>query len=220
MSARPRILSEYESKRLLREYGVPTVEERLAGDAAGAAAAARELGFPVAVKLCAEGLAHKTERGLVRLGLGDEEAVRASAEGLLALRRPDEAAAGLLVQRMVPGRRELIAGLVRDRQFGPCVMLGLGGIFTEALRDVAFRVAPLTAEDAEEMAASLRTASVLGAFRGDPPVDRRVLTATLLGLGRLGIERPDVLSVDVNPLVVAGAEPVAVDAVVELGERP
>lgn len=219
MSAAPRILSEYESKRLLRGYGIPTVDERLATGPDDAASAARELGFPVALKLCAEGLAHKTERGLVRLGLADEVAVRESAAALLALRRPGEEKAGLLVQPMVSGRRELIVGMVRDRQFGPCVMLGLGGIFAEALRDVAFRLAPLTAGEAGEMAASLRTAGVLGAFRGDPPVDAAALAAALVGLGRLGVERPDVLSVDVNPLIVRGSSLVAVDAVVELGSR-
>src|SRR5262245_32234053 len=121
------VLSEYDSKELLRGFGVPTTAERLAPDAAAAVAAADALGYPVAVKLCAAGLAHKTERGLVRLGLERAEAVHVASEELLGRRLAEEKDAGLLVSRMVHGRRELIVGLVRDAQFGPCVMLGLGG---------------------------------------------------------------------------------------------
>jgi acetyl-CoA synthetase (ADP-forming) len=216
MASSTRILSEHESKRWLREYGVTTVDEALARDAAEAAERAAALGFPVALKLCAEGIAHKTERNLVRLGLADRDAVRAAGEALLALRRPEERDAALLVQQMLAGRRELIIGLVRDRQFGPCVMLGLGGILAEALGDVVFRAAPLSTRDAAAMMADLRTAHLLGTFRGDPPVDRTLLAEALVGIGRLGLEHPEVLSVDVNPLIVAGARPVAVDAVVEL----
>lgn len=213
-----RTLSEYESKRLLAGYGVPIVAEELAPTAEAAVESARRLGFPVAVKLCAASIAHKTERDLVRLGLGDAEAVAEAANDLLSRRRAGEEDAALLVQRMVKGRRELIAGLVRDRQFGPCVMLGLGGVLAEALGDVVFRVAPLERVDALEMIDDLRTAKVLGAFRGEPAVDREALAGLLEGLGRLGLERDDVRSVDLNPLIVAGAQVVAVDALVELEE--
>ena len=118
--------------------------------------AAADLGFPVALKLCGRKIAHKTERGLVRLGLHDAAAVRAAAEALLAARRPDDGDARVLVCRMVSGRREVIAGLVRDPQFGPCVMLGLGGIFAEALGDVAFAAAPLARGDAEDLIDALQ----------------------------------------------------------------
>ncbi|MGH7821900.1 MAG: acetate--CoA ligase family protein [Candidatus Binatia bacterium] len=215
MPSRLRVLSEYDSKAILRSYGVPTVAEALAADADEAAARAKDIGFPVAVKLCAEGLAHKSERSLVRLGLGGENDVRFAAQELLARRRADEASAKVLVQRMVSGRRELIIGLMRDRQFGPCVMLGLGGVLAEVLRDVVFRVAPISREDALEMANDLKAARLLGPFRGEPAVDRDLLAAALVGVARLGMERPEVVSVDVNPLVVCGAEPVAVDALVE-----
>lgn len=218
MASPGRTLSEYESKRLLAGYGVPVVDEELVHSTEAAVASARRLGFPVAVKLCAASIAHKTERDLVRLGLTDADAVAAAADDLLARRRAGEEDAALLVQRMVKGRRELIAGLVRDRQFGPCVMLGLGGVLAEALEDVVFRVAPLARVDALEMIGDLRTARVLGAFRGEPPVDREALAELLEGLGRLGLEREDVRSVDLNPLIVHGARLVAVDALVELEE--
>jgi acetate---CoA ligase (ADP-forming) subunit beta len=212
------ILSEYDSKALLRSYGVPTVDEALARDPAEASRRARELGFPVAIKLCATGLAHKTERDLVRLGIADDEGARAAAEELWSRREAGDRDASLLVQRMVRGRRELILGLVRDRQFGPCVMLGLGGILAEAVRDVVFRAAPLTPVDALEMIGDLKTAHLLGPFRGEPAVDRDAVAAALVAVGRIGVERPDVASIDVNPMIMAGATPVAVDALVERSE--
>jgi succinyl-CoA synthetase beta subunit len=214
-------LSEHESKELLRTAGIAIPDERLVDDAEGAVRAARALGHPVALKLCGRKIAHKTERGLVRLGLGDDAAVRAAAEALLAARRADDGDAKLLVCRMVSGRREVIAGLVRDATFGPCVMLGLGGIFAEAVGDVAFALAPLAPGDAEELIDALEYKKLLGEFRGEPAVDRAALARVLEGLGRLGAERADIRSIDVNPLILSGAAPVVVDALVELeGDAP
>ena len=209
-------LSEHESKALLRGAGIPVPEDQLVETADAAVRAADALGYPVALKLCGRKIAHKTERGLVRLGLGDAAAVRAAADALLAARRSDDGEASVLVCRMVGGRRELIAGLVRDPQFGPCVMLGLGGIFAEAVGDVAFAVAPLAKGDAEDLIAALTYGKLLGAFRGEPAVDRRKLADVLEALGRLGASRPDIRSIDVNPLIVAGDTPVVIDALVEL----
>jgi len=212
-------LSEHASKELLARYGVPCAREALADDAAGAAAAAARLGFPVVLKLCGDAIAHKTERDLVRLGLADAAAVQRAAEELLAKRRPEDGETRLLVAEMVRGRRELIAGFVRDPQFGPTVVLGLGGILTEALGDVVFGAAPLSRGDAKRMIRGLRTSHLLTKpFRGEPAVDEDALADLLVGLGRLGAERPDVKSVDVNPVIVAGAKPVAVDALVVLGD--
>ncbi len=209
-------LSEFESKQVLRSAGIPVPEDALVASADEAVRAAEKLGFPVALKLCGRAIAHKTERGLVKLGLGDSAAVRTAATALLAARRADDGDAKLLVCRMVGGRRELIAGLVRDPQFGPCVMLGVGGIFAEAVGDVAFAVAPLAKSDAEDLIGALRTSKLLGEFRGEPAVDRRALATVLEALGRLGAERPDIRSIDVNPLIVAGDTPVVIDALVEL----
>jgi acetyl-CoA synthetase (ADP-forming) len=209
-------LSEHESKELLRAAGIPVPDERLADSADAAVKAADALGHPVALKLCGRAIAHKTERGLVKLGLGDARAVRAAAESLLAARRPEDGKAELLVCRMVSGRREVIAGLVRDPQFGPCVMLGLGGIFAEAVGDVAFAVAPLAPGDAEDLIDALQYKKLLGAFRGEPALDRKKLARLLESLGKIGAERADVRSIDVNPLIIAGDTPVVVDALVEL----
>jgi acetyl-CoA synthetase (ADP-forming) len=210
-----RTLSEAASKRLLATHGVPVLPERTVADPGGAVAAARELGFPVVAKLCGDAIAHKTERGLVRLGLSDAAAVEHAAGELLAAATPEDGPVEVLVAPMVRGNRELIAGLHNDAQFGPCVMLGIGGILAEAVADVAFRLVPLTPLDAQDLIEDLRTQALLGPFRGEPAVDRDALAAVLLGLSRLAEAEPSVTAVDVNPLIVVDGIPVAVDALVE-----
>jgi len=212
-------LSEAASKQLLAGYGVPVPDERTAPSVELAAAAAEAIGYPVVAKLCGPAIAHKTERGLVRLGLRDEDAVRAAAAQLLDRARPEDGAVELLLAPMVRGVRELIAGLVRDPQFGPCVMLGVGGVLAEAVADVAFRLVPLSELDADELVDDLATQALFGAFRGEPAIDRDALRAVVLGLSRLAVERPDVVAVDINPLIVVDGRPVAVDALVETDER-
>ena len=213
-------LSEHESKQLLADAGIPIPEQRLVSSADEAVSAAEELGYPVALKLCGRGIAHKTERNLVRLDVGSAEEVRDQAGQLLAERRPEEADAGVLIQGMVSGRRELIAGLMRDAQFGPCVMFGLGGVFAELVKDVVFAVAPLEQHDAADLINALRHREILDAFRGEPEADLAKLAHILEALGRIGEARPDVLSIDVNPLILSGSEPVVVDALVELEGDP
>ncbi len=212
-------LSEAASKSLLRQHGVPIADEREVADAAAAVHAAAELGYPVAVKLCGRGIAHKTERGLVRLRLGDAASVAAAAADLIGNATAADGDVSLLVAPMIAGNRELIAGIVRDPQFGPTVMLGVGGIIAEAIADVQFRTVPISEVDAADMIDGLATRKLLGPFRGDAAVDRRMLTSVLLGLSDLAAARPDVVAVDVNPLIItANGAPVAVDALVELGE--
>jgi acetyl-CoA synthetase (ADP-forming) len=209
-------LSEAESKALLARHGVPVPGEALVATAEEAVEAAERIGYPVVVKLCGGAIAHKTERGLVKLGLGDAEAVEAAAAEVLAAARPEDGDVGLLVGAMVSGARELIAGFVRDGEFGPCVMLGIGGIFAEALGDVAFRLAPLDASDAADLIDDLANQALLGAVRGEPPVDRAALTRILLALAEVGDGDERIRSIDLNPLIVAGGVPMAVDALVEL----
>ena len=216
MSDGTRTLAEDASAALLSEFGVPVNPSRRAADVDAAVAAADAVGYPVVAKLVGDAIAHKTERGLVRLSLADADAVRDAAAELLAAARAEDGDVAVLVAPMVRGARELVAGLVRDPQFGPCVMVGIGGVLTEALADVAFVPVPLDALDAAEAVESLRSQALLGAVRGEPAVDREALTAVLLGLGALAEARPDVVSVDVNPLVVANGRPIAVDALVEV----
>ncbi len=210
-----RTLSEAESKVLLAGYGVPFAAEAEVRTPDDAVDAAARIGHPVVVKLNGDHISHKTERGLVRLGLRDAHAVHEASAALLAAVRPDDGDVSLLVARQVHGIRELIAGVVRDPHFGPVVMFGLGGVLAEAIGDVVFRMAPLTDQDAHEMLEDLATQAVLGPLRGDPAVDRDALAGVLLALSRLAVERDDVASVDINPLIVCDGRPVAVDALVE-----
>lgn len=204
-------LSEHQSKILLAQAGIPVTREKVAASPEQAVAAAAELGFPVAVKASGAGFAHKSELGLVELGLSDADQV------LAACARLSQRAPGLaefLVQEMVEGRREFIAGLVRDPQYGPAVMLGLGGIFAEALEDVVFRVAPLTLADGLDMLEQLKAQKLLGAFRGEPALDRQALAQLLVKLGDLGLANPQLAEIDLNPLKFPGGQPLAVDALV------
>jgi acyl-CoA synthetase (NDP forming) len=213
-----RTLSESASKALLREYGVPIADEREVRTAVEAGVAAADIGFPVVVKLCGDAIAHKTERGLVKLRLGDALAVETAANELLDKATADDGQVSLLVAPMVAGNRELIAGLLRDPQFGATVMLGVGGILAEAIADVVFRPAPVTRLVAAEMIEGLSTQKLLGPFRGEAAIDREQLIDVIVGLGAIAEARPDVQSIDVNPLIVsASGHPIAVDALVEIG---
>ncbi|MGB1382100.1 MAG: acetate--CoA ligase family protein, partial [Ilumatobacteraceae bacterium] len=217
MASPGRTLSEADSKELISGFGVRVPDERVAANVDEAVEAATGIGLPVVLKLMGDAIAHKTERGLVRLQLGDEAAVRQAAEELLALATPEDGEVALLVAPMVRGNRELIAGVVRDPIFGPMVMLGVGGVLAEAIGDVAFRPAPLDHAAALDQIASLDSQVLLGSFRGEAAVDRHALADTLVGLGRICDERPDIVSVDLNPLIVTSdGSAVAVDALVEL----
>jgi succinyl-CoA synthetase beta subunit len=209
-------LSEAESKALVAAHGIPVPEERIAPDAGAAVTAADAIGYPVVLKLNGDAIAHKTERGLVRLNLTDAAAVARAADELLGAATPGDGPVDLLVAPMLRGNRELIAGLHQDPQFGPTVMLGIGGILAEAIADVAFRLVPLDRVDAEDLVDDLATQSLLGPFRGEPAVDRDALVAVITGLADLATARPDVTSVDLNPLIVVGGRPIAVDALVEV----
>jgi acetyl-CoA synthetase (ADP-forming) len=209
-------LSEHASKELLARYGVPPAPERVVATPDDAVVAADALGYPVVAKLCGDAIAHKTERGLVRLRLADADAVRAAATELLAAATADDGDVGVLVAPMVSGSREFIAGLSRDPQFGMTVMVGVGGILAEAVADVAIRLVPISRVDAEDMLDDLATQTLLGPFRGEPAVDREALVDVLVGLSETAEATPTLVSADLNPLIVVDGRPVAVDALVEL----
>lgn len=210
-----RTLDEFESKRLLAQFGVVCATELRADSVAEAVAAAERIGFPVVVKGCGEAFAHKTELGLVAVGLTSADAVRLAAERMLVTM---DGGGRLLVQQMVSGERELLVGMKRDAQFGPVVTFGLGGIFAEVLADISLRVAPLSRADAHAMLDEIRAARILGALRGMPAVDREGLVDTLVAVGDLALARPDISEIDINPLIVAGRDAVAVDALVVIDD--
>ncbi len=208
-------LSEYESKQVLAEYDVPVTREFLVKKMKDAVEKAEEIGYPVVLKGSGRDLIHKTEMNLIRIGLKNAKEVRVAFKEIK--QNAGKLMDGVLVQEMVNGQRELVIGLIRDAQFGPCVMFGLGGIYTEILRDVSFRVAPLEKRDALEMMEDIKGKKILQAFRGMAPADRDALAQALIGLGKLGLEQEAVKEVDVNPLILTGdGKPVAVDALVVL----
>ena len=213
-------LSEAASKELLASFGVPFAPEHQVNTAQDAVTAAEQLGFPVVVKLGGDNIAHKTERGLVRLRLNDAAAVKAAAAELLAAARPEDGHVHLLVAPMIAGTRELIAGVLVDQQFGPTVMLGVGGVMAEVIKDVVFRPAPITESIAIDMVKSLRMQDLLADFRGESAVKTDQVVKCLMGLSQVAVERTDIVSVDINPLIVrASGDIVAVDALVEMGQR-
>ena len=212
-------LNEAESKQALREYGVPVVAEFVAATPEEAAAQGERCGYPVVLKGLGARLTHKTERGLVKLNLGSREAVLKAASEVAESAGGD--LEGYLIQPMIRGRREFVAGFSYDPQFGPVVMFGLGGIFTEALGDVTFRVAPFLESEAAQMIEELRSFRLLESFRGESPVHKEEIVRILVGLSRLAMECRDVTEADINPLVVGGDGRVtAVDALIVLGQRP
>ena len=210
-------LNEHESKIVLKAYDVPVVEEMSAADVDAAVQAAEKIGFPVVLKGMGAALSHKTEQGLVHLNLTDSEGIRGAAHSIKAAAGED--LEGFLIQPLVKGRREFVAGLFRDDQFGPMVMFGVGGIFTEAIKDVTFRLAPLSESDAQEMLDEIRSKPLLNAFRGEPAVDREGLIRTLTGLSKIALDYPEIAEIDINPLLATPTgELRAVDALVVIRE--
>jgi acetyltransferase len=209
-----RKLSELDALELLASYGIPVAEARVARDPGDAARIAGELGFPVVIKAVAPALVHKTDAGGVRLDLHSAAEVIASATDMIGAvtRVLPGARPQILVQRMVSGGRETIAGMSRDRSFGPLVMFGLGGIYVEALQDVVFRVAPIQPLDADDMVRSIRGVPLLQGTRGAPPVDFTALQDVLLRVSQLAIDHPEITELDVNPLLAFPNGAMAVDA--------
>jgi acetate---CoA ligase (ADP-forming) subunit beta len=207
-------LSEYESKQLLSQYGVPVTREVLVRDGKELLSAVKEIGFPLVLKGCSPELTHKTESGMIKVDVRSQDEAAAAFDEMLP--KMDANRGGVLVQEMVSGKRELMVGLTRDPQFGPCVMFGLGGIFTEILKDVSFRLAPLEMRDAMAMMQEIRGHKILEAVRGMEPVDLDQAAQILINVGRMGIENERIKEVDINPLIISHGRPVAVDALVVL----
>ena len=204
-----RTWDEYDSKRLLKEFSVPLVEERIAVSAGEARTAAEALGFPLVLKGLVPGEIHKTESGLVHLNIGSMEAFDDALAGMAEI--PGKGGR-YLVQSFRPGDYELIAGFLRDDQFGPCVMFGLGGIFSELQRDVVFGRAPISRDEARLLIGRIKGVNLLRGFRGMAPLDQEAMAEVLVNLGNLGVAFPDIEQIDINPLVIERGRPVAVDA--------
>ena len=207
-------LSEYESKRVLAAFQIPVTREILVDDVKDLNKATREIGYPLVLKGCSPDISHKTEKGLISLDVRDDKEAKAFFEKVMISMNGSEKA--VLVQEMVKGQRELVIGLTRDAQFGPCVMFGLGGIFTEILKDISFRLAPLEKGDALEMMQEIRGHKILEAVRGMEAADLDKLAKMLITVGRIGLENERIKEIDINPVVISGSRPVGVDALVVL----
>jgi acyl-CoA synthetase (NDP forming) len=202
-------LDEHQAKQILAAYGVPVAREGIAATEDEAVEVACSIGFPVAVKACAWEIMHKSGKGLIALNVRSEAALRTAFH---AIREAADREIPILVQAMVNGSREFVAGMTRFPGFGPCVLFGLGGIFTEALRDTCFRSAPLSTPEAEEMLLAIRAKALLGEFRGLPAVDRTAMAGILQAVGVVALLHPEIAEIDLNPIIIAGAKPVIADA--------
>jgi acyl-CoA synthetase (NDP forming) len=210
-------LSESDSKKVLAAYGIPVTLEFVVRSMDVAVEKSETIGYPVALKAVGENVLHKTESDWVVLNLKDRQQVRDAYCDLMS--RNNAAFEEVLVQQMIKGNRELMAGLKRDPQFGPCVLFGMGGVLTEILEDISIRVAPLERLDAMDMMEDIRGKKILDAFRGKPPIDREALADILLAVGRIGLEQKDIFEIDINPIKFLNGKPVAVDALIVFGAK-
>jgi len=209
-----RILDEHEAKKCFRALDLNVANDVMAGDLDEAINAAEKMGYPVVLKGRVEGKLHKTEAGLVKLNLWNPNQIKSAYQKMLSLKPKPQS---FLVQPMLKGDLELIVGTVRDPQFGPAVMLGLGGIHAEVYRDVIFRLPPLTETDAVEMVSELKGKALLRGYRGSKPIHMKSLSQWLIKLGWLAMTFDKIREIDVNPLLVVEGEPIAVDAIIILG---
>ena len=209
------ILSEVEAKQLLASAGIPVVEARLAATRDEATAIAAELGYPVALKVVSAQITHKSDAGGVKLGLATADEVATAFDAIMAAARraePDATIDGVSVQRMAEPGIEVITGMTTDAQFGPVMMFGLGGILVEVLKDVAFRVVPITPRDARQMVHEIQGFPLLQGHRGQEPADLNALETLLLDLSAFIEANPEIAELDLNPVFAYPKGAVAVDA--------
>ncbi len=208
---------EHEAKQVLSAWGIPVARSELARDASEAVRIARELRYPVVMKIASPDIVHKSDAGGVRVGLSSELEVRQAFDEILAnarAYRPNANIAGVTVQEYLPQGKEVIVGAMQDPSFGATVMFGLGGIWVEVLKDVSFRLAPLTAEDAKEMIREIKGYPVLAGLRGEPQVDLDAIADMLQKVGDLACEFSEIAELDLNPVFAfdRGKGAIAIDA--------
>jgi acetyltransferase len=214
----PDALSEYEAKKILSGYGIPVTREELATSADMAVESARQIGYPVALKIQSAQITHKTEAGGIKLNVASDAEVRAGYNEVISNAEkymPQAHIQGVLVQEMLKDGVEVIIGTTKDPVFGHVIMFGLGGIFVEALKDVSFRITPLTSKDAEEMIREIKGYRVLQGMRGKPPVDMDALKDVILRVSRLVTDHKDVIKeLDINPLMLNACGAKVADALI------
>jgi len=209
------VLDEVEAKKLLKKAGIPVIEARLAGTRSEAVAISKEMGFPVALKIISPDIIHKSDAGGVKLGLESAgKAGKAYSEMMASIKQkmPNARIEGISVQRMATSGVELIIGMNKDPQFGPVIMFGLGGILVEVLKDVSFRLVPVSKLDAAEMIREVKGHALLEGYRGQKPVDISRLEDIIVKVSDFVEKNPRITELDLNPLFADGENIVAADA--------
>ena len=204
-------LTEFESKRLLNEFGLVSCKESVARSFEEASFAASEIGYPIVLKISGDGAEHKSELGGVKLGINNEADLSLAYE---EMKINNSEVSEFLICEHFAGKREFIAGYHIDRDFGPTLMFGLGGIFAEALTDVTFRLLPCPREELLRMVHELKSNVLLNQFRSEPDVDLEALADILEAIAECGLADPSIQAIDVNPILINGNRPIAVDALV------
>ena len=208
-------LLETEAKEVCREYRIPVTKFELAESEADAVRFANGIGYPVVLKIVSPDVVHKSDVGGVEIGLKGEDDVRRSYRRIIEnvkKNNPKASIAGIMVQEMAPPSTEVIVGAIKDPQFGPAVMFGLGGIFVEVLKDVTFRVVPITEDEASEMITEVKAYPLLKGYRNTPPADTKAIAKILLNTSRLVSDCPQIKEFDLNPILVYEHGAKAVDA--------
>ena len=208
-------LTEIESKDFLQEAGIPVIETKLARTKKEAISLSKRIGFPVALKIASSDIIHKSDSGGVKLGLANvTQAGNAYSEIILSIRQkfPKARVQGVSVQKMARPGIEVIIGLSKDAQFGPVLMFGLGGILVEVLKDVSFRIVPLTRKDAEEMIREIKGYPLLQGYRGQEPADIPFLEQLIVKVSELAEQYPQIEELDLNPIFAYKDSAIAVDA--------
>ena len=209
------VLTEVESKELLKKAGIPVVETRLAKSKKEAISISKELGFPVVLKIISPDVVHKSDAGGVKLGLANATQVgNAYSEIMSSIKQkyPNAQIQGVSVQRMAPPAVEVIIGMSKDPQFGPVLMFGLGGVFVEILKDVSFRIVPVTRRDAREMIKEIKGYPILEGYRGQKPASIEALEDMILKVSDFVEQNPQIKELDLNPVFAYPDKAVAVDA--------
>ena len=209
------ILTEFESKRILKQAGISVVETKLAKTKKEALSLSQKMGFPVALKITSPDVIHKSDSGGVKLSLNNGTEVKKAYDEILKKVRkqyPDAVVHGVSVQKMIRPGTEVIVGTSKDSQFGPVIMFGLGGIFVELLKDVSFRVIPVERRDAQEMIKEIKGYPLLQGYRGKEPANISALVEIILKISKLIEENPQIKELELNPIFAFGDKAVAVDA--------
>ena len=216
----PKVITEESSKEILGEYGIRVPKYALVTNSDEAAQKSKEIGFPLVAKIVSPDILHKTDVGGVKVGLGSEDEVKKAFDDMFYRLKEKFDVKGVLLEKMVPKGVELIIGLQNDFQFGPSIMVGLGGIYTELFKDVSFRVLPVTKGDALKMLESLRGKDILKGFRGSKPIDLDMLSEAIVNIGTLGVDMAGKYeSIDFNPVVVYPDSYYVVDAKIILKDK-